>query len=130
MVADYERAKKREFTVQQMLRANKHVYNVRKAPADVEKKLMEQAGDCSDVNASVNLQAKTVSAIRRELRARLAESLAANKKEKAFAKMSLFDDRPRADELERLVVEYSNLHRVDWDAKSVKLGITCDLWRA
>ena len=44
--------------------------------------------------------------------------------------MSLFNDRPRADELEKLVSQYPNLHKVDWDAEPVDSGINCDLWRA
>ena len=130
MVSGYERARKREFTVRQMLQRNKHVYNVRRAPPEVAEKLKEQSGQCSHVNASVELKNKTIPAIRRELRKKLAESLASKRKEKAFAKMCGCDDRPRADDLERLAAAYPALDQIDWDADPVESGINVDLWRA
>ena len=130
MVSSWEQARKREFSVRQMLKANKHVYNVRKASPEVASKLKEQAGKCSNVNASVDLKKKSIPAIRKELRKKLAESLAANRKERAFAKMCGCHDRPRADELEKLVAAYPAMEKIDWDAEDVESGINCDLWRA
>ena len=113
-----------------MLKSNKYVYNVRRAPPEVAKRLRQEQGECSNLNASVELKNKTVPAIRKELRSKLAEALATGLKEKAFAKTCGYDDRPRADELERLVAAYPAWDQIDWDAEPVKSGINCDLWRA
>ena len=129
MVSDWGQARKREFTVRQMLKANKHVFNVRRASPEVAKRLKEEAGQCSNVTASFDLKKKTIPAIRKELRKRLAESLAAHKKEKAFSKVYGCDTRPRADELEKLVAAYPAWDQIDWDADPVESGLNCDLWR-
>ena len=78
----------------------------------------------------MELKSKTIPAIRRELRAKLAKSLASKRKEKAFAKMCGCQDRPRADELEKLVAAYPAFEKIDWEAEPAKSGINCDLWRA
>ena len=113
-----------------MLPKNMFVYNVRHPRREVVKELMKDAGECSNVIASVRLKNMTTPAIRRQLRKRLAESLAAKRKERAFAKVSMFDDRPRVDELEKLVAGYPALSQVDWDAKPVKSDMNCALWLA
>ena len=116
--------------MRQLLEKNRFVYNVRPPRKEVVQELMKDAGACSNVNASVRLKNMTTQAIRRELRKKLAASLAENRKERAFAKVSMFKDRPRADELERLAAEYPALSQVDWDAKPVKSDINCALWLA
>lgn len=128
MVSNYEQAQQREFTVRHMLKKNRYVYNIREAPEEVMKMLVRQSGKCSNLNASVELSRKSIPAIRRELRKRLANALAAGTKEKAFAKQCGGDNRPRADELERLVAAYPGV--VDWEAEPVQSGMNCDLWRA
>ena len=130
MVDGYSQAKERGFTVRDMLQKNMFVYNVRHPRREVVKELMKDAGECSNVIASVRLKNMTTPAIRRQLRKRLAESLAAKRKERAFAKVSMFDDRPRVDELEKLVAGYPALSQVDWDAKPVKSDMNCALWLA
>ena len=130
MVGEFSKAKERGFTVKQMLEKNRFVYNVRPPREEVVKELMKDAGSCSNVNASVRLKNMTTPAIRRQLRKKLAESLAGNRRERAFAKATMYDNRPRADELERLVAEYPALSQVDWDAEPVKSDINCELWLA
>ena len=130
MVGEYSQAKERGYTVGQLLKKNQFVYNVRRPSDSVVQELMKDAGACSNVNASVRLKSMTTQAIRRELRKKLAESLAANRKERAFAKLSMFSDRPRADELERMVAAYPALSKVDWDAEPVKSDMNCALWLA
>ena len=91
---------------------------------------MKESGQCSNVNASVKLQHKSIPAIRKELRKKLAESLASGRKEKAFEKVYGCDGRPRADELERLVAAYQAWDKIDWEAEPVESGINVDLWKA
>ena len=92
--------------------------------------MKEQSGQCSSVDASVELQHKTIPAITRKLREKLSESLASGRKEKAFEKMCGCDDRPHADDLERLAAAYPALDQIDWNADPVESGINVDLWRA
>ena len=118
------------FSVEEMLLSSpRHVYNVRRAPDHITRALVKQAGACSHVNASVRLRYQTIAQIRRDLRSNLAESLASHRHEFAFDKQFAFDDRPRADELEKLVASFPTLHTVDWDAPPVDFGINCDLWK-
>ena len=130
MVAGIRRAAPRKFSVKKMLRKNKFVYNVRKAPADVVERLMQQT-QCSNVDLEdFELKGKSCSQIRRELRKSLAEALMAHADKVAFAKEIGTDGRPRADELERMVASFPGLDEIDWDAEPVQSGINCALWKA
>ena len=66
---------------------------------------------------------------RRLLRRRLAASLSSGKDEAAFAKLCGVDDRPRADELERMYASFPNLRQIDWSAPDVRSGLDMPLWR-
>ena len=101
----------RSFSVLQMLQASK-AYNIRRATRDVARRLMRHA-NCSNANVHVAMQGKSMAQIRRELNSSLARSLQAGLQEAAFAKACAMDERPRADELERMVV--SNPAEIDWD---------------
>ena len=129
MVGGARKAPPRRFTVQQMLRKSKHVYNIRKAPPEVVAAMRAQQG-CSDAELNFPLAGKSSSQIRRALRKALAKALANKVKKVAFAKDVAFDDRPRADELEKMVASFPGLDKIDWKAKPVKSGINCPLWKA
>ena len=130
MVAGVRKALPRKFSVQQMLRKNKFVYNVRKAADELVEILMKQT-QCSSVDLKdFELKGKTCSQIRRELRKSLAKALQSHADKVAFAKELGTDDRPRADELERMVASFPGLDKIDWDAETVESGINCDLWKA
>ena len=130
MVAGVRKAAPRKFSIKQMLRKNKFVYNVRKAADDIVEKLMKQT-ECSNVDLDgFKLEGKTCSQIRRELRKSLAAALQAHADKVAFAKDVGTDDRPRADELEKMVASFPGLDAIDWEADTVKSGINCELWKA
>ena len=130
MVAGVREALPRKFSVKQMLRKNKFVYNVRKAADEIVERLMKQT-QCSNVDLDdFELKGKTCSQIRRKLRKSLAEALQSHADKVAFAKDLGTDDRPRADELERMVASFPGLDRIDWNAETVKSGINHELWKA
>ena len=129
MVAGVRKAAPRKFSVKQMLRKNKFVYNVRKASEEVVKILMQQT-QCSNAELEFELKGKTCAQIRRELRKSLAEALRSHADKLAFAKELGTDARPRADELEKMVAAFPGLDQINWDAKPVESGINCGLWKA
>ena len=129
MVAGVRKAAPRKFTIKQMLRKNKFVYNVRKASAEIVKRLMSQT-QCSNADVKFELKGKTCAKIRRELRKSLAKALSTHADRLAFAKELGTDGRPRADELEKMVAAFPGLDQIDWDADPVESGINCELWKA
>ena len=91
---------------------------------------MRQQKGCSDAELKFPLAGKSSRQIRRALRKALAKALASKERKVAFEKDIAFDDRPRADELEKMVASFPGLDKIDWDAKPVKSGINCPLWKA
>ena len=130
MVAGVRKAAPRRFSIKEMLRKNRLVYNVRKATDEIVERLMKQAR-CSHVDLdNFELKGKTCSQIRRQLRKSLAAALQSHANKVAFAKELGVDDRPRADELEKMVASFPGLDAIDWNAESVESGINCELWKA
>lgn len=118
---------KRDFSVEDVLSASKHVYNVRQAPEDVARHMRTLvSSECGAQAADVKLQGKTFSQVRRELRKALARSLASRQMEAAFAKDCGLFDRPRADDIERMVASFPG--DVDWSAPPVQSGIAVPAW--
>ena len=60
----------------------------------------------------------------------LAKALQSHANKLAFQKEIEVDDRPRADDLERMVTSFPGLDQIDWDAEPVESGINCELWKA
>ena len=50
------------------------------------------------------------------------------RKETAFAKQYMWDDRPRADDIEGMVAAYPA--SIDWGAAPVSSGINVHLWKS
>ena len=123
MVASAFPAVARSFSVEDLLKSNKHVYNVRRAPEAVVQQLKTQCG-CSNANADLPLKEKSLYQVRKDLRRRLAESLASGRREVAFAKQFSFDDGRRA---ERMVFSYPTFEAIDWDAPPIDSDINCDM---
>ena len=111
MVDDASPATPRKFTLCDVLRS-KRVHNVRKAPPGIVAALMRDTG-CVDAKVNMPLRGKTSAQVRRDLRRRLAESLAAKKHEAAFAKQFGPASHPRSDEIERLVTAFPAWHSID-----------------
>ena len=107
----------------------KGVYNIRKAPAAVLKSLMSKTF-CEAESVKFSMHGKNSMQIRNELRRQLARELAAGTRGVAFAELCDVDDRPRADELERMVQAFPGLDKVDWGAEPVESGLNVDLWKA
>lgn len=128
MVAGVRKAAPRKFTIKKMLRKNKFVYNVRKASKEIVRILMSQTS-CSNADLEFPLKGKTCARIRKELRKSLAKALSSHADRVAFAKDLGTDDRPRADELEKMVAAFPGLDQIDWDAAPVDSGINCELWK-
>ena len=108
---------------------SKYVYNVREAPPEVVEAMRQHEG-CDDAELKFPLAGKSSRQIRRALRKALAKALAAKDRKVAFAKDIAFDDRPRADNLENMVASFPGLDKIDWNAKTVKSGINCGLWKS
>ena len=84
MVQSWSEDMSRGFTVQDLQRS-KGVYNWRQVSANV-RAVMQLLTYCANVCTDVPLAGRSTISVKRELRAKLAESLATGKREKAFAK--------------------------------------------
>ena len=105
------------------------VYNVRKAPRAVLKSLQSQVY-CRSESVSFSLHGKNSMQIRTELRKQLAKELAEGTHGLAFAAQRGVNDKPRADDIERMVATFPGLDKVDWSASSVPSGLDVGLWHA
>ena len=90
---------------------------------------MSKFAHCNNVNAVVSLLGRSTMRVKRELRAKLAASLASGARDRAFAKECAWTNAPRVDELEALMASFPNQKNVDWDAKPVKSGIRIGEWK-
>ena len=111
MISSWSIGKRRRFKVQDLKRS-KGVYNWRKASAEVIQCMLKLA-TCTNVSAHVPLVGRSTISVQRELRSRLAESLAAGRHDKAFAKDCGHVEAPRVDELEKLVFTFPNKQDID-----------------
>lgn len=117
------------FPLSRLLRA-RGIYNVRKAPASVLRALLVHTG-CAATHAQFDLRGQNSVQIRRDLNQRLAQELADGTHGAAFVNLCALDERPRADDLERMVATFpGGLDAVDWSAPAVGSGLDVDLWKA
>ena len=105
------------------------VYNVRKAPAAILKSMQSQVF-CRAESVSFSLNGKNSMQIRTELRKQLAQELAEGTHGLAFAAMHGVNDKPRADEIEKMIASFPGLDKVDWSAPPVPSGLDVGLWKA
>ena len=127
MVLNWSKGRRRKFNIRQ-LQMSKGVYNWRRASPEVEA-AMWKLSQCSSVRAELPLKGRSLMSVQRELRSRLAESLAAGLHDKAFAKDCGHTDVPRVDELERLIDAFPGKQQVDWDAAPVESGLDISQWK-
>ena len=127
MVQSWSQGISRGFTVQDLQRS-KGVYNWRPVSAAV-RSAMRPYAYCANVCTKVPLAGRSTMSVQRELRTKLAESLATGKREKAFAKECAWADVPRVDELERLMASFPNKECIDWEAEPVKSGLCIAAWK-
>ena len=128
MVASWSRNETRRFNIKQ-LRYSKGVYNWRRAPPTV-RRAMKKLVQCANVSADIPLVGRSTINVQRELRQKLAQSLAAGRCDAAFAKDCGHTDLPRVDELEKLMSAFPNKEDVDWDAPAVESGLNIAQWKA
>ena len=127
MVAAATPAPHRKFSVKEMLKSNKWVYNVKEAPTRIKQRL-RGTSKCSAAYACVKLLHKSSAQVRRELHKMLSQSLATGEHAPAFAKDIAFNDCPRADEIEDMVAQFMAAAEINWDAEPVQSGINVPLW--
>ena len=120
MVTRVKRAGGRRFAGRELRKA-RGVYNWRPVSSNVMQTLLLLV-QCTSVLAEVPLLRKSSVQVRADLRARLARSLAAGEKERAFAKMCGFEDRPRADNPEAMMNAFPCKEGVEWDAPAARSG--------
>ena len=102
--------------------------NVRRASRPLTRSLLK-GFTCAPLQFTGSFDSCSLAALQRRLRRRLAESLRSGKDEAAFAKLCGVDDRPRADELERMYASFPNPGHIDWSAPDVCSGLDMPLWR-
>ena len=105
------------------------VYNIRKAPASVLKSMLSQV-HCRAESVQFSLNGQNSMQVRTKLRKQLASELAKGTHGLAFGALHGVDDRPRADEIEKMVASFPGIDRVDWDAAPVPSGLDVGLWQA
>ena len=128
MVASWSRNETRRFNIRH-LRYSKGVYNWRRASPTVTQ-AMKKLVRCANVSADVPLVGRSTINVQRELRRKLAESLAAGCRDAAFAKDCGHTDLPRVDELEKLISAFPNKDDVNWEALAVESGLNIAQWKA
>ena len=90
---------------------------------------MAKLATCANVSAKVPLIGRSTLSVQRELRSKLAASLAAGLHDKAFAKDCGHVEAPRVDELEELIASFPNKKDIDWEAAAVKSGLDIAAWK-
>ena len=86
--------------------------------------------DCSSARANFTLTGRNSLQIRREVNAQLTKELAApGTHGPAFTQLYSTSDRPRADEIEKMVAAFPGHDSIDWDAPDVASGLDIGLWR-
>ena len=131
MVARVRKVGGRRFAGREM-RKVKGVYNWRPVSSEIMQTLLLLV-QCASVQADIPLMRKSSVHIRTDLRTRLAASLAAGEKERAFAKKCGFDDRPRADNAKDMMEAFPNKQDVDWEAPPARSSFNaslCKMWHA
>ena len=126
MVRSWFPGRPRQFNVRQLQRS-KGVYNWRQASPEVAT-AMQTFAHCSNVSADIPLVGRSTVNVKRELRAKLAASLASGERERAFAKSCAWTDAPRVDNLEALMDSFPDKEAIDWNAKPVASGICVPKW--
>ena len=105
------------------------VYNIRRASRSVLRSLLSNT-DCSSARANFALAGRNSLQIRRAVNKQLAQELAQGTHGAAFAHLYATCDRPRADELEKMIATFPGYDDVNWDAPAVTSGLDIGLWRA
>ena len=102
--------------------------HVRRAPSELAASLHAHF-TCTPLQFTGKFDSCSLAALQRRLRRDLASSLQAGKDEAAFAKLCGVDNRPRADDLERMYATFPARRSVDWSAPDVSSGLDLPLWR-